>query len=109
MIKCPACGSAKHSVTDSRADQSDAGRWRRRACGDCAHRFSTVEVVLDPSETKVRQTTNARGAQFEKRMERLEGELRRLKESYSRYKRDHRDTSFDVERIDRMLEKKETS
>lgn len=41
---CPKCGSDRTSVTDSRA--KDGFRYRRKACLDCGHTFSTAEIVI---------------------------------------------------------------
>ena len=40
-ILCPACGSGRSSVIDSRP--SDGYIRRRRECDDCSHRFTTRE------------------------------------------------------------------
>lgn len=42
-MRCPMCGAVETRVIDSRAaDQGTAIR-RRRACGECGHRFTTYE------------------------------------------------------------------
>ncbi len=44
-IACPRCGSLDSEVTDSRP--SGDGRRRRRECGLCSRRFSTMELRSD--------------------------------------------------------------
>ncbi len=46
MMKCEKCGSCNTDVFDTRLRKDDTIRWRRRACKDCGHRWSTVEVPL---------------------------------------------------------------
>lgn len=58
-IICPACGSAKTDVKDSRP-QPDGWR-RRRLCG-CGHRFSTMELVVDERPRVVQQVVTQGGA-----------------------------------------------
>lgn len=102
-LRCPGCGSEKTEVTDSRQDNINAGRWRRRQCGTCEKRFSTVELVVDDKGSEVRKTSNARWPLFEKRMERLEEDFRKLKDSYRKYKKQHSEDVLDYDRLDRML------
>lgn len=45
-MKCPKCGVADARVVDSRGSEGGASLRRRRQCGSCEHRFSTVERVL---------------------------------------------------------------
>lgn len=42
--KCPKCGSDQTSVVDSRIRNNF--RYRRKACLDCGHTFSTAEIVI---------------------------------------------------------------
>ena len=42
---CPNCKGGLVAVIDSR--QVEEGRRRRRGCGTCGHRWSTVEVSID--------------------------------------------------------------
>ena len=43
-MKCPFCGAAKTSVLESRIVEDESIR-RRRECGKCGKRFTTVEQV----------------------------------------------------------------
>jgi len=43
-MQCPECFSAKTFVYDSR--KSGVTIRRRRQCGVCSHRFSTIEVLI---------------------------------------------------------------
>lgn len=43
-LECPKCASDKVSVIDSR--QNNGHRLRRRKCGSCKHRWSTIEVSV---------------------------------------------------------------
>ncbi len=43
-MKCPFCGTADTSVLESRTNE-DASIRRRRECGKCGKRFTTVEAV----------------------------------------------------------------
>ncbi len=42
-IACPVCGSADHTVKDSRPGP---GYWRRRRSCKCGERFTTVEIEV---------------------------------------------------------------
>ncbi len=42
---CPACGSSNDRVLDSRASSDGFEIRRRRECGDCNYRFSTIERI----------------------------------------------------------------
>ena len=44
-MRCPFCGNADTQVKDSRASEDGAAIRRRRACPDCAGRFTTFERV----------------------------------------------------------------
>jgi transcriptional regulator NrdR family protein len=46
---CPHCGSQESKVIDKRARKSGNVR-RRRTCGKCHARFSTLELVAEPGE-----------------------------------------------------------
>lgn len=41
-MRCPLCRGVKTRVLDSRPN--DAGIRRRRECGGCRHRFTTIET-----------------------------------------------------------------
>lgn len=43
-MQCPVCGSRSNKVLDSREGR-DGGIRRRRACGECGHRFTTRERI----------------------------------------------------------------
>ena len=43
-MKCPFCGTAETSVLESRTLEEGSIR-RRRACGKCGKRFTTIEAV----------------------------------------------------------------
>lgn len=51
-VLCPACGSAKTDVKDSRPQP---GGWRRRRRCACGHRFTTMELVVDERPRVVQQ------------------------------------------------------
>lgn len=51
-MRCPACGSMKDQVVDSRMSKDGENVRRRRACLDCGYRFTTYESVV-PDELKV--------------------------------------------------------
>jgi transcriptional repressor NrdR len=42
-MRCPACGSSRGRVVDSRTADDGAAIRRRRECLDCQHRFTTFE------------------------------------------------------------------
>ncbi|MEW5786013.1 MAG: transcriptional regulator NrdR [Bacillota bacterium] len=44
-MKCPYCGEQDSRVLDSRAAQDGAAIRRRRECGRCANRFTTMEKI----------------------------------------------------------------
>jgi len=44
-MRCPFCGNADTQVKDSRASEDNSAIRRRRACPDCAGRFTTFERV----------------------------------------------------------------
>lgn len=44
-MKCPECGCVDNGVVDSRLRNNETQRMRRRECGECWHRFNTVEIV----------------------------------------------------------------
>jgi transcriptional regulator NrdR family protein len=48
-MNCPKCGSEDSSVIDCRA-RNDGKFRRRRACYDCRHRFTTIEVDINEYE-----------------------------------------------------------
>lgn len=50
-IKCPVCGSTKVYVKDSRSFNDGEHKRRRRECGECGHRWTTVEVTLKEFQT----------------------------------------------------------
>lgn len=41
-ISCPGCDDVNSRVVDTRS--ASGGRWRRRLCLACHHRFSTIEI-----------------------------------------------------------------
>ena len=45
-MRCPKCGSLESRVVDSRLGRGDRSIRRRRECGTCSHRFTTLEEVL---------------------------------------------------------------
>lgn len=45
-MRCAECGADELRVADSRPYGKDA-RWRRRECGACGARCTTVEMVFD--------------------------------------------------------------
>lgn len=62
-MPCPRCGSINSKVTDSR--QSEDSAWaitdlaakfirRRRECGQCGYRYSTVEVPVELVDDRMR-------------------------------------------------------
>jgi len=44
-VKCPKCGATRGRVVSSRSAGDGGEVRRRRACGACGHRFTTVERV----------------------------------------------------------------
>lgn len=46
-MRCPRCSSADSRVIDSRVEAGGAERRRRRECGDCGERFSTLERAAE--------------------------------------------------------------
>jgi len=44
-MKCPFCGAADTSVLESRTIEEGASIRRRRECGKCGKRFTTIEEV----------------------------------------------------------------
>lgn len=46
-LSCPACGSHKVFVTDSRSTDNGRTVRRRRRCADCEHRWTTAEVPIE--------------------------------------------------------------
>lgn len=54
MIICAACGSQQSSVKDSRPRDDGCIR-RRRACDDCGHKWTTVEVELSSYQASLDQ------------------------------------------------------
>lgn len=44
-MRCPFCGNDDTQVKDSRPADDNAAIRRRRSCGQCGHRFTTVERV----------------------------------------------------------------
>jgi transcriptional repressor NrdR len=42
-MRCPVCGATDTRVVDSRPADGGASIRRRRACGECGHRFTTFE------------------------------------------------------------------
>jgi transcriptional repressor NrdR len=42
-MRCPACGSQKNKVIDSRLTEAGSAIRRRRVCSDCDRRFTTKE------------------------------------------------------------------
>jgi len=44
-LHCPACGSDKDKVVDSRSTRDNFAVRRRRECLNCGHRFTTYECV----------------------------------------------------------------
>lgn len=46
-MRCPRCSSADTRVIDSRVAAGGAERHRRRECGDCGERFSTLERAAE--------------------------------------------------------------
>ncbi|PJE76083.1 transcriptional regulator NrdR [Candidatus Uhrbacteria bacterium CG10_big_fil_rev_8_21_14_0_10_48_11] len=55
-MRCPACGEADTKVIDSRLAGSGLAIRRRRECGVCEFRFSTVEEVQILDLTVVKRT-----------------------------------------------------
>lgn len=47
-MRCPACGSARSRVIESRDVEDSAAVRRRRECDDCQHRFTTYERIELP-------------------------------------------------------------
>ncbi|MFO0955649.1 MAG: transcriptional regulator NrdR [Candidatus Saccharibacteria bacterium] len=47
-MRCPACGSARSRVIESRDVDDTAAVRRRRECDDCNHRFTTYERIELP-------------------------------------------------------------
>ncbi len=45
-MRCPKCGSLETRVVDSRLGRGDRSIRRRRECGGCSYRFTTMEEVL---------------------------------------------------------------
>jgi len=58
---CPACGSHMIIIADSRPSKAigEVGTRRRRACRDCSHRWSTIEVSEAALNGLVRTTLEA--------------------------------------------------
>jgi len=102
-LKCPSCGSNDHKVVDSRGDQVNHGRWRRRLCGECDKRFTTVELVTDDSKRSIRQTSNARWTKFEDKIDIIETDLRKLKDTYRVFKKQHREDVLDFDALESIL------
>ncbi len=44
-MRCPKCGCLEDKVIDSRSSKEGATIRRRRECLECAHRFTTYEVI----------------------------------------------------------------
>ena len=44
-MRCPSCNHSEHKVVDSRASRGGRAIRRRRECLECAHRFTTYEVI----------------------------------------------------------------
>jgi transcriptional repressor NrdR len=44
-MRCPFCGEADTQVKDSRPTEDGSAIRRRRFCGDCSQRFTTIERV----------------------------------------------------------------
>ena len=57
---CPHCGSTQTGVTDSRFYSQQ--RVRRRKCGECGHRWGTVEVDIELGRTIRRITRKLQAA-----------------------------------------------
>ena len=55
---CPECGSTESTVTDSRPRGVDKIPYiyRRRRCLDCKYKFTTHEIVKEPSLIKRKVT-----------------------------------------------------
>ena len=54
-MKCPLCGGLTSKVLDTRTNHVNTVIRRRRICGVCDSRYSTVEVTdleLDPSQKR---------------------------------------------------------
>lgn len=47
-MRCPKCGHQDDKVIDSRASRDGATIRRRRECLQCAHRYTTYEVIERP-------------------------------------------------------------
>jgi transcriptional repressor NrdR len=45
-MRCPKCQSTDLRVLDTRAGKEGSSIRRRRECGNCGHRFSTVEEIM---------------------------------------------------------------
>lgn len=56
-LACPRCGGRDDSVVDTRANDAGIYIRRRRECGSCGHRFSTVEILADELD-QVRTAAN---------------------------------------------------
>ncbi|MBN8899023.1 MAG: transcriptional regulator NrdR, partial [Rhodospirillales bacterium] len=44
-MRCPFCGSDDTQVKDSRPTEDNGAIRRRRFCGNCGQRFTTIERV----------------------------------------------------------------
>lgn len=55
-MRCPACGSARSRVVESRDVEEAGAVRRRRECDDCHHRFTTYERIELPRLLVVKKT-----------------------------------------------------
>jgi len=51
MMKCPECGNQNNLIIDSRYNNKQDRRWRRKECSDCGKRFTTNETHEVKPET----------------------------------------------------------
>ena len=58
-MRCPFCGHDDTQVKDSRPTEDDAAIRRRRFCGNCGQRFTTIERVQLRELTVVKRTAGA--------------------------------------------------
>ena len=54
-MRCPKCSSTETKVLETRAGKGSASIRRRRQCGKCEHRFSTVEEILKDDAVVVKR------------------------------------------------------
>jgi len=53
-MKCPACGSEKSRVYETRRSQGGLAKKRRHRCEQCDERFTTLEVMIDAGDRLIK-------------------------------------------------------